>query len=171
MQEHTQLGTEAITQIQRRIGDSTFLEMARQIALYHHERWDGSGYPHGLRGMQIPLSARIVAIADVYDALAMRRVYKDPYPHEVCVQKIRAEAGRHFDPELIETFLAIEREFREVAERFAAPERPAGLGGRPEPLSLAGERRMTVEQEQMLVEMLDRRPAEEAETLAATAAD
>lgn len=119
IQQHTILGGECIRQIQRRVGDPMFLELSREIAMYHHEKWDGSGYPQGLAGEEIPLAARIVAIADVYDALSVRRVYKDPYPHEVCVEKIRKDAGRHFDPELVEVFLAIQHQFQEVAARFA----------------------------------------------------
>lgn len=119
IQSHTQLGGECIRQIERRLGSSNFLEMAREIALYHHERWDGSGYPVGLKGEEIPLAARIVAIADVYDALRMKRVYKDSKPHEECVRIIREEAGQHFDPQLVEVFLSIQHQFREISERFA----------------------------------------------------
>jgi HD-GYP domain-containing protein (c-di-GMP phosphodiesterase class II) len=123
IEQHTGYGGECIRQIQQRIGDPTFLEMAREIASHHHERWDGSGYPDGLSGEQIPLAARIVAIADVYDALSVRRVYKAPFPHEACVAKIRNEAGRHFDPDLVDVFLSIQSQFREIAERFVALDR------------------------------------------------
>lgn len=119
IQQHTVVGGECIRQIQRRVGDPMFLELAREIAMHHHEKWDGSGYPQGLAGEEIPLAARIVAVADVYDALSVRRVYKDPYPHEVCVEKIRKDAGRHFDPEIVEVFISIQHQFREIAERFA----------------------------------------------------
>jgi len=119
IQQHTVLGGECIRQIQRRVGDPMFLELSREIAMHHHEKWDGSGYPQGLAGDEIPLAARIVAIADVYDALSVRRVYKDPYPHEICVEKIRKDAGRHFDPDLVEVFLAIQHQFEEIAARFA----------------------------------------------------
>lgn len=119
IQQHTVLGGECIRQIQRRVGDPMFLELSREIAMHHHEKWDGGGYPQGLAGEEIPLAARIVAIADVYDALSVRRVYKDPYPHEVCVEKIRKDAGRHFDPDLVEVFLAIQHQFEEIAARFA----------------------------------------------------
>src|SRR5690606_29992462 len=98
------------------------LAMAREIAFCHHERWDGDGYPVGLAAEEIPLAARIVSVADVYDALASRRVYKEPYSHEKCVEIIRAESGRQFDPRLIEVFLSIEGQFREIAQRFAEPE-------------------------------------------------
>lgn len=121
MQIHTTLGGECIRQIEQRLGNSNFLEMAREIAFCHHERWDGDGYPVGLVGQEIPLSARIVAIADVYDALASRRVYKEPYPHERCVEIIRAEAGKQFDPQLVEIFLSIHEQFREIGTKFAEP--------------------------------------------------
>jgi putative two-component system response regulator len=96
------------------------LESACRPVRCHHERWDGSGYPDGIAGEQIPLAARIVAIADVYDALSVRRVYKAPFPHETCVDRIRQDAGRHFDPNLVEVFLSIQSQFREIAERFSA---------------------------------------------------
>ena len=118
MQVHPQIGGECIEQIQARLGESGFLKMARDIALYHHEWWDGSGYPHGLRGEQIPLSARIVAIADVYDALSSKRIYKDAYPHTICVDKIARAAGTQFDPMLVEVFLGISGQFQEIAERL-----------------------------------------------------
>ncbi|HEY9593267.1 MAG TPA: HD domain-containing phosphohydrolase [Spirochaetia bacterium] len=93
--------------------------MAREIALRHHERWDGSGYPHGLSGELIPLSARIVAIGDVYDALRMRRNYKDPYTHEQTVSNMVAERGTHFDPFLIDTFITMADAFREIFDSLA----------------------------------------------------
>ncbi|MCA9077125.1 MAG: HD domain-containing protein [Planctomycetaceae bacterium] len=121
MQVHTTLGGECIRQIEQRLGNSNFLEMAREIAFCHHERWDGEGYPVGLIEEEIPLSARIVAIADVYDALASRRVYKEPYPHEKCVEIIKAESGKQFDPRLIEVFLSIHEQFHDISRKFAEP--------------------------------------------------
>lgn len=122
IQYHTIIGEECIRQIQSRIGDPEFLEMARQIAASHHERWDGSGYPNGLAGYDIPLAAQIVSIADVYDALSVRRVYKEAYSHEDCVAMIRNGAGTQFNPHLVEVFLSIQEEFRDIAERFRAIE-------------------------------------------------
>ena len=119
IQQHTVLGGECIRQIQRRVGDPMFLELSREIALHHHERWDGEGYPQGLAGEEIPLAARIVAVADVYDALSVRRVYKDAYSHEVCVEKIRKEAGQQFDPDIVDVFVSIHPQFEEIASRFA----------------------------------------------------
>ena len=119
MQRHAALGGECIRKIEQRLGESNFLQMAREIAYFHHERWDGKGYPAGIAGEDIPLAARIVAVADVYDALSVRRVYKEAFPHERCVEIIRAEAGKQFDPEIVATFLTIETEFRQIAEQFA----------------------------------------------------
>jgi HD-GYP domain-containing protein (c-di-GMP phosphodiesterase class II) len=119
MQEHTVIGSECLKQIEARLGNSNFLQMARQIALYHHERWDGEGYPKHLSGDTIPLVARIVALADIYDALSVKRVYKEAYPHEECVSIIRAEAGKHLDPAIVDVFLKIEDDFRTIADQFA----------------------------------------------------
>jgi response regulator RpfG family c-di-GMP phosphodiesterase len=118
MQTHTEIGVGCLREIERRLGISNFLCMAREIAASHHERWDGQGYPVGLKETEIPLAARIVAIADVYDALSTRRAYKDAMPHQQCIEYIRNEAGRHFDPDLVEVFVDIEPVFRAIAEQF-----------------------------------------------------
>jgi len=120
MQEHAAAGAQCIQEIELRLGTSNFLAMAREIALAHHERWDGEGYPAGLAGTQIPLAARIVAIVDVYDALSTRRVYKDAIAHDECLATIRAEAGKQFDPHLARVFLQIESEIEAIARRYAA---------------------------------------------------
>jgi len=127
MRHHPRIGADCIEQIQRRLGESNFLFQAREIALYHHERWDGTGYPFGIHTEEIPLSARIVTIADVYDALTSRRVYKDPYSHEASVEKIKQGSGRHFDPQLIEIFLSIESQFEEIAISLRAPDEDGPL--------------------------------------------
>ena len=119
MQLHTSIGGDCIRRIEVQLGTSNFLEMAREIALFHHERWDGTGYPHGLVGEEIPLAARIVAIADVYDALSVRRTYKNPIRHQKCVEIIRAAAGKHFDAQLVDVFVTIESEFRKIAQKYA----------------------------------------------------
>jgi putative two-component system response regulator len=93
--------------------------MAREIALRHHERWDGTGYPHGWGQDLIPLSARIVAVADVYDALRMRRNYKEAYSHEQTVENITGERGTHFDPYLIDRFVETADNFREIFSEMA----------------------------------------------------
>lgn len=118
MQEHTAVGAECIREIEQRLGSCNFLSMARGIAQCHHERWDGTGYPRGVSGSQIPLAARIVSIADVYDALASKRVYKDAFPHEKCVALIAEASGTQFDPEITDIFLAVAEQFREISTRF-----------------------------------------------------
>jgi len=118
MQKHAEVGGDCLLQIEQRLGSSNFLQMAREIALAHHERWDGTGYPSGLTGEEIPLAARIVAIADVYDALSSRRTYKEPFPHIRCVETIRNDAGKAFDPQLVEVWLTIESRFRDTARQY-----------------------------------------------------
>ncbi|QDT33717.1 HD-GYP domain-containing protein [Thalassoglobus polymorphus] len=115
---HAELGSDCIHQIECRLGNSDFLSMARDIALYHHERWDGQGYPYGLAEKEIPLAARIVAVADVYDALASQRVYKDAVPHVDCVVEIEANAHKQFDADIVDVFLSIHEQFADIAERF-----------------------------------------------------
>lgn len=124
MQEHVTIGEQCLHEIEIRLGQSNFLQMAGEIAAAHHERWDGRGYPRGLSGEQIPLSARLVAIADVYDALSSKRSYKAAFPHERCVEIIASESGGQFDPRLIEVFLEIEDNFRSHLRQFHG-DRPA----------------------------------------------
>jgi putative two-component system response regulator len=93
--------------------------MGRDIAATHHERYDGTGYPSGLKGQNIPLCGRIVALADVYDALTSRRVYKAAFTHDVAKSMILAEVGSHFDPDLVETFVQNETRFLAILERYA----------------------------------------------------
>ena len=121
MQTHANIGGRCLKDIERRLGSSNFLQMAREIAFTHHENWDGSGYPNGLAGTAIPLSGRIVAIADVYDALSSKRVYKGAFGHDECVEIIRGDVGKKFDPELVEIWLTIEQKFRRVAEQLRKP--------------------------------------------------
>jgi len=119
MKTHTTLGRDAILAAEELIdAPSSFLRVAREIAHYHQEKWDGSGYPDRLVGEAIPLSARLMAVADVYDALVSRRVYKQPIPHDQAVEIMREGRGKHFDPLLLDAFLVIEREFQEIAEHF-----------------------------------------------------
>lgn len=118
IQQHPLISSQCLRRIEEKLGSANFLEMAHEIALYHHERWDGLGYPFGRRGEAIPLTARIVAIADVYDALVSERVYKPAFPHEQCVAMIREGAGTQFDPELVKVFLSIERRFADVSDRI-----------------------------------------------------
>ncbi|MEI6413311.1 MAG: two-component system response regulator [Pseudomonadota bacterium] len=125
MKTHTTLGKEAIEQAERQMGRSVpFLAFAKEITLSHQERWDGKGYPQGLAGDRIPISARLMAVADVYDALISRRVYKPPMTHEQAATIIAEGRGVHFDPDIVEAFLAIQDQFCEIASRFVDdPER------------------------------------------------
>ncbi|QZA79832.1 response regulator [Deefgea piscis] len=120
MKHHTTLGYEAIAHAEKSLGTQVdFLSMAKEIALSHQEKWDGSGYPQALAGDQIPVSARLMAVADVYDALISRRVYKTGMPHEKAIHIIFDGKGRHFDPDMVDAFLEIQDEFRAIALRFA----------------------------------------------------
>ncbi|OQR36391.1 two-component system response regulator [Pseudomonas sp. T] len=119
MKTHTTLGLEALEKAEERLGmDVPFLRLAKQIAYGHHEKWDGSGYPQGLTGDAIPLSARLMALADVYDALISKRIYKSPMTHASAVDFIRSQRGQHFDPDVTDAFLALQDSFRGIAERF-----------------------------------------------------
>ncbi len=133
MERHTLIAAECIDDIVRRVGPSPLLQMAREIAASHHERWDGTGYPLRLRGENIPIAARIVAIADVYDALASRRTYKEALGHDHCIAAIRDAAGGHFDPDLVEAWLTVEGEFAKIAARYTKANEmtfvPDGGGG------------------------------------------
>jgi putative two-component system response regulator len=115
MEIHTLIGGECLDAIQGRLGDNEFMSIARQIAFYHHERWDGTGYPHSLKGPEIPLVARIVAVADVYDALTSKRPYKRAMTHAESKEIILAGTGKQFDPEIVEAFLKHEAEFEAVS--------------------------------------------------------
>lgn len=120
MKTHTTLGRDAIAHAEQQLGvEVSFLTFAKEIAYSHQEKWDGSGYPQGLRGDAIPISARLMAVADVYDALISRRVYKDPMPHEQAVEVIRQTAGRHFDPDVVAAFLELHETFRAIAVAYA----------------------------------------------------
>ncbi|MBV4522242.1 two-component system response regulator [Pseudomonas sp. SWRI74] len=119
MKSHTTLGRDAIQQAEDRLGMRVdFLSLAKEIAYSHQEKWDGSGYPQGLAGDDIPISARLMAVADVYDALICRRVYKPGMPHAQAVEIIRQGRGTHFDPDICDAFLANNEQFHAIAERF-----------------------------------------------------
>jgi PAS domain S-box-containing protein len=116
MKTHTILGKKAICETRRLTGNNTAFIFAQEIAEFHHERWDGTGYPHCLRDHEIPLSARVMAIADVYDALRSERSYKKPYAHDEAIGIILDGAGTHFDPELARAFAVREREVLRISE-------------------------------------------------------
>jgi response regulator RpfG family c-di-GMP phosphodiesterase len=119
IRRHSEIGARTIQSIRRRLPDASFLQMAEEIAHGHHERWDGTGYPQGIGGEAIPLSARIAALADVYDALRARRAYKGAMPHDKAVTIIRQGAGSQFDPTVVEVFLARAGEFARIASALA----------------------------------------------------
>ena len=116
MKTHTMEGEHFIDQIVYRTEDVEFLQNAKLFAGYHHERWDGTGYPRGLKGTEIPLQGRIMAIADVYDALVSERPYKKPYTSEEAVSIIMDSAGKQFDPLIAEVFYQVKDEFEAVRE-------------------------------------------------------
>jgi putative two-component system response regulator len=120
MKQHTTIGAEALEQAMRLTGCGGFLAMAVDIARYHHERFDGTGYPCGLRGLAIPLPARIVALADVYDALTSVRVYKEAYPAEQARSMILEQEGQHFDPAVVAAFRARFADFLDVRSATAS---------------------------------------------------
>ncbi|MDR3435688.1 two-component system response regulator [Telmatospirillum sp.] len=122
MKTHAALGSDAIDLAERdAVKHVDFLTLAKEIARWHHEKWDGSGYPDGLAGDAIPVSARIMALADVFDALITRRVYKPPMSYDDARNVIAAGRGRHFDPDMVDTFLAHYGAFCGVADRYRDP--------------------------------------------------
>ncbi|HPJ14336.1 MAG TPA: HD domain-containing protein, partial [Spirochaetota bacterium] len=114
---HTVIGYNALNDASKTLGDNSFLDMAKDIALYHHERWDGLGYPEGRHGENIPIVARIVTIGDVYDALTSKRPYKEAIPHEETVEIMRQEAFR-FDPRIFKLFLYNHEDFDRIRRQF-----------------------------------------------------
>ncbi|MHB8123444.1 MAG: HD domain-containing phosphohydrolase [Desulfuromonadaceae bacterium] len=114
MKSHTVIGASNMQTVYNSYPDNAFVGMGIEIALYHHERWDGSGYPDGLSGLNIPLSARIMALADVYDALCSDRCYRKALEHEHVMAMIARESGRQFDAEIVAAFLALEASFQQI---------------------------------------------------------
>ena len=119
MKKHTQCGKKVIDTAQAKLGDASFLRVAGEMALTHHEQWDGTGYPNGLKGEEIPLSGRIMAIADVYDSLTSGRRYKEGISHKKAVETILAKRGSQFDPQLVDAFMEVHALFQAIAEQFA----------------------------------------------------
>ena len=117
MKRHPQIGADALSTAENQLGSSSFLRVAKEISLTHHEKWDGSGYPNQLSGENIPLSGRLMALADVYDALITKRVYKPAFSHGKAKGIIIEGSASHFDPKVVEAFLAIEHVFVEIAEK------------------------------------------------------
>jgi putative two-component system response regulator len=128
MKLHAAYGRDTIMLVERHLGGSNnFLMFARQIAHSHQERWDGSGYPERLAGERIPVVARLMAVADVYDALISSRVYKPAFSHQQAVTIMREGRGTHFDPDVLDAFFALEGRFAEIAAQYRA----AGPGDDP----------------------------------------
>ena len=119
MKGHTLIGAETLDAVLKFSPGTEFLVMSRDIALTHHEHWAGGGYPRGIRGEDIPLAGRIVALADVYDALTSKRVYKGAFTHEVATGIILGASGQQFDPAVVATFVDLQSKFNAVRERFA----------------------------------------------------
>lgn len=120
MKTHTTLGRDAIQAAEEHLGMKVeFLNLAKEIAYGHQEKWDGSGYPQGAAGEAIPVGARLMAVADVYDALISRRVYKEGMPHDKAAAIIVQGRGQHFDPDIVDAFVAVQDQFIAIAQRFA----------------------------------------------------
>jgi len=118
MKTHTVLGAENLQQVYNLYSGNTFIGMGIEIALYHHERWNGTGYPDGLVGRNIPLPARIMAVADFYDALRSDRCYRKGYGHEKVRMMLLQGDGTHFDPELVKAFLSLEEQFQDIHQEY-----------------------------------------------------
>ncbi len=118
MRSHTTIGYETLSSIRQQYGEMDFLDMGIQITWAHHERYDGQGYPRGLKGEEIPLAAQIVAIADVYDALTSKRCYKKAFSHQASVNTIKMQRGKHFSPDLLDVFLTVTDDFDTIRKNF-----------------------------------------------------
>lgn len=119
MKTHTTIGAKTLLEVKEKFPNNRFLDMAIEITHFHHEKWDGTGYPLGLATTAIPLSARIMAVADVYDALRSKRVYKEAFSHAESVKIIHAESGKSFDPDIITVFMEIHNEIGAVFDRLS----------------------------------------------------
>jgi putative two-component system response regulator len=122
MKKHAIYGRDALQRAEKALGSNSFLRLAKEIAYSHHEKWDGSGYPEGLRGEEIPVPGRIMAIADVYDALICKRVYKPAFPHKKAIEIIKEGRGTHFCPDVTDAFLVLEKHILKVAHTLADSE-------------------------------------------------
>jgi putative two-component system response regulator len=122
MKKHAAYGHDALLRAEQELGSTDFLQMAREIAYTHHEHWDGNGYPQGLSGDNIPVSGRLMAIADVYDALINKRVYKEAFSHKKAIEIVRQSAGTHLDPDIVEAFLQLQNSFQEIALLYSDDE-------------------------------------------------
>ena len=124
MKMHTVYGGQALEEAANEAGEESFLSVGRDVAYHHHEHWNGAGYPFGAEGEEIPLAARIVAIADVYDAITTERRYKPAYSHEETVAIIVENKGKQFDPNLVDVFLEVEEEFKAIRQTLSKEDQP-----------------------------------------------
>jgi putative two-component system response regulator len=138
MKSHAKIGGDTLRAADLAAGGASFLSMARDIAYHHHEKWDGSGYPDGLVGEAIPLPARILALADVYDALSSKRPYKEAFPHEKCKAIVLAGRGSHFDPDVVNAFLDQEDAFLVIREEYVDDGAPSHIQSLVDQLETAG---------------------------------
>lgn len=118
MKSHVEIGYETLKEVHSKYEVNSFLKMGMDITRNHHEKWDGTGYPRGIKGEDIPLSGRIMAIVDVYDALRSKRVYKEAYSHAKSMKLIKQNRGKHFDPKLVDVFIQHHTEFRKRHDFF-----------------------------------------------------
>ena len=139
MRQHPEQGRRIIDRAEKQIGSTQFIQVAREIAWAHHEKWDGSGYPRGLKGEEIPLAARLMAVADVYDALISKRCYKEAQPHDIAVQSILEGSGSHFDPLVIDAFAKTHERFDETAQRLKDDESDGDGSGAEPPSGLSSQ--------------------------------
>jgi PAS domain S-box-containing protein len=135
IKRHTLLGGDALNDIDSKIEGVSFLTLGKEIAYYHHEKWDGSGYPKGLSDDNIPLSARFVALADVYDALTTKRFYKEAYTHDKSRDIIIGLRGTHFDPDVVDAFLARESDFKRICDELHEQETELPEPAEPEQIA------------------------------------
>jgi len=119
MKEHANIGFKTLNEAVKKNPRANYLKIAAEIAHHHHEKFDGSGYPDGLKGEEIPVSSRIFALSDVYDALVSKRPYKEPFSHDRAKSIIKDGRGTHFDPQVVDAFLRCEQQFVEIKEKYA----------------------------------------------------
>lgn len=118
MKTHAELGGEALKVAEAELGTTSFLKYAQEIATTHHEKYNGTGYPQGLKGNDIPISGRLMAVADVYDALISKRIYKKAFSHQRAMDILKQGRGEHFDPDVIDALVEIEAQFVKIASKF-----------------------------------------------------
>ena len=127
MKVHTIIGAETLREVNRLHSGNDFVRIGIEIAESHHEKWDGTGYPHGLAGEDIPLVARVLALTDVYDALTSRRCYKEAFSHTRSHDIIVEGMGKHFDPDVVAAFVSVKKDFLHIKDRYVDVEQEIAL--------------------------------------------